>query len=188
MTIGSVKVPDVYSELYPNRFLKADLLKDKPRTLTIEKVNVEVMPTDEGGEKERGIIYFKETKKQLALNRTNGECLKAMFGKKVKDWIGKPITLVPEQAKFGKEDVDAIRISGSPAIDRRIDIEIKMPKRKPQKRTLVPTGKGVVVPTDLDTVAANQPDSVQESEEKPSTDLTPEEIATIMAEEAKENQ
>ncbi len=142
MTIGTVKIPDTYSELYPDRFLKADLLKDKPRTLTIDKVIVEVMPDDKsGGEKERGIVSFKETKRQLALNRTNGECIKAMFGKKVSSWIGKPITLVPEVAKFGKDDVDAIRISGSPLLKDSIELEIKMPKRKPVKRRLVNTGK-----------------------------------------------
>lgn len=140
--IGKVKIPDTFSELYPGRFLKADLLKDRAVTLTIQKVFVEVMPDDKtGGEKDRGIICFKETPMQLALNRTNGECLKAMFGKKVPNWVGKRVTFVPETAKFGKDDVDAIRIKGSPSLTHSVDVEIKMPKRKPVKRTLVPTGK-----------------------------------------------
>lgn len=142
MTIGTVKIPDVFSEMYPGRFLKADLLKDKAVTLKIQKIFVEVMPDDKtGGEKERGIVAFAETPMQLALNRTNGECLKAMFGKKVQAWVGKRVTFVPEIDKFGKDDVDAIRIKGSPDINNPIEIEIKMPKRKPKKRTLVPTGK-----------------------------------------------
>ncbi len=142
MTVGNVKIPDHWDELYAGRFLKAGLLKDKPVTLTINKVHVETMPDEKSnGEKDRGIISFKETPMQMALNRTNGECLKAMFGKKVQSWVGRKVTLVPEVAKFGKDDVDAIRIKGSPELTQNIEIEIKMPKRKPQKRTLVPTGK-----------------------------------------------
>ncbi len=166
--IGTVKIPDTYSELYPGRFLKADLLRDKPRTLTISKVHVEVMPDDKtGGEKDRGIISFKETTRQLALNRTNGECLKAMFGKKVKEWSGKRVTLVPEQAKFGAEDVDAIRISGSPDFNRTVTIEIKMPKRKPVKRTLRNTSGGS---STIEEPAEQVPDSKQETETVTSTD------------------
>ena len=184
MTIGTTKIPDVYSELWPNRFLKADLLKDKPRTLTIDKIMVEVMPTDDGGEKERGIIYFRETQRQLALNRTNGECLKAMFGKRVKDWVGKQITLVPEIAKFGKDNVDAIRIKGSPSLEHSVDVEIRMPKRKPQKRTLVPTGKNQSTqqqnPGSVPPPPVNEPDPDKNVDESP---LTAEEIASIMSEE-----
>ncbi len=142
MTIGQVKEADCFDRLYPGRFLKAGLLMDKAVTLTIDKVFIETMPDEKnGGERDRGIVAFKETPMQLALNRTNGECLKAMFGKKPKQWTGKKVTFVPEMAKFGKDDVDAIRIKGSPDITQSITIEIKMPKRKPQVRTLVPTGK-----------------------------------------------
>ncbi len=143
MTIGNVKIPTSWDEMYVGRFLKAGLLKDKQVTLTIDRVFVETMPNEkDGSEKDRGIMCFKETPLQLALNRTNGECLKALFGKKVQTWVGKRVTIAPEMTKFGKDDVEAIRVVGSPNLTHSIDIEIKMPKRKPQKRTLVPTGKG----------------------------------------------
>ena len=158
MTVGTVKIPDVWDELYPSRFLKAGLLKDKAVTLTISKVHVESMANDKtGGESDRGIISFNQTPMQLALNRTNGECLKAMFGKKVQSWVGKRVTFVPEVDKFGKDDVDAIRIKGSPDITSSIEIEIRMPKRKPKKRTLVPTGK-------RDIGTAPQPDPTPQPE------------------------
>lgn len=171
MTVGTVKQPDTYSELYPGRFLKADLLKDKPVTLTIDKVFVETMPDDKtGGEKDRGILQFKQTTMHLALNRTNGECLKAMFGKRVKDWVGKRVTFVPEVDKFGKDDVDAIRIKGSPDISHSIEIEIKMPKRKPKKRTLVPTTTGKSAqpePTPVEApVVSEQPSEQNENVEQ----------------------
>lgn len=143
MALGTIKNPTVFDELYEGRFLKAGLLKNKPRTLTISKVFVETLADDASktGEKNRGIICFKETERQLCINRTNGESIRAMFGASVQGWVGKQVTLVPEMAKFGREDVEAIRVSGSPDIDHPINIEIKMPKRKPQVRRLVPTGK-----------------------------------------------
>ncbi len=143
MALGTIKNPTVFDELYEGRFLKAGLLKNKPRTLTISRVFVETLADDASktGEKNRGIICFKETERQLCINRTNGESIRAMFGASVQGWVGKQITLVPEMAKFGREDVEAIRVSGSPDIDHAINIEIKMPKRKPMLRKLVPTGK-----------------------------------------------
>lgn len=172
MTLGIIKNPTVFEELYEGRFLKAGLLKSKPRTLTISRVFVETLADDASktGEKNRGIICFKETERQLCINRTNGESLKAMFGNKVQEWVGKQITLIPEMTKFGREDVEAVRISGSPNLSHSIEVEIKMPKRKPMKRQLVPTGKQTSpdpsspVDTPVDPVVESQTETVNEKE------------------------
>jgi hypothetical protein len=131
--------PVDYDELFPGRFLKAGLFKGKPATLTIVGVELEELPQDNGGTRTRGILSFKQTPKQLVLNRTNGECIKAMFGKRIQDWIGKHVTFAPEQAKFGRETVDAVRVVGSPDLERDIEAEIRLPRRKPQSRRLVVT-------------------------------------------------
>ncbi len=141
MTIGTVKRIDVYDECFPGRFLKSGLLKDRPVTLEIKDVHLETLPDEKSVEKDRAILSFVQTPMQMPINKTNGTCLKALFGPKIKSWIGKRITLVPEMAKFGSENVSAIRISGSPDITSIIEVEIRMPKRKPQLRKLVPTGK-----------------------------------------------
>lgn len=172
MTIGDKKSAQNFDQLYPGRFLKSGLLLDKKVTLTISDVFLETLPDDKIGEKDRGIICFKETPMQLALNRTNGECLKAMFTKKVQSWKGKRVTLAPEMTKFGREDVEAIRIYGSPDISNQIDLEIRMPKRKPQKRSLYPTGK-------ISTGPAPQPeprDNPQETSTAPDTQEKQEEV------------
>jgi hypothetical protein len=185
MTIGRVKIPTSWDELYVGRFLKAGLLKDKQVTLTIKSVIVETMPNEKDNtEKDRGIVSFEETPLQLALNRTNGECLKAMMGKKVQTWVGKKVTLAPEMTKFGREDVEAIRIAGAPWLTSNIELEIKMPKRKPQKRVLVPTKKGA-------TASVSQPDQVNNQSSDPETGevtnpITPEEIQAIQKEESAE--
>lgn len=160
MSIGTVKRIDVYDECFPGRFLKSGLLKDRPVTLSIKDVHLETLPDEKSVEKDRAILSFEQTPMQMPINRTNGICLKAMFGPKIKEWIGKKITLVPEMAKFGSENVSAIRISGSPDIKSIIEVEVRMPKRKPQIRKLVPTVKSV-------SGTAPQPEAPQQTGEQP---------------------
>jgi hypothetical protein len=131
--------PVDWDELYPGRFLKAADLKGRQVTVTISAVDLEELEGD-GGKTTKGIISFQGKEKMIALNRTNGVCLKAMFGKKVQEWIGKRITLFPTEVQFGREMEDAIRIFGSPDIAKEMDIEIKLPKRRPIKMTMHKTG------------------------------------------------
>lgn len=138
---GAPKRPVDYDELFPGRFLKAGLLGGKPVTLRISAVTREPLPQDQGGDRIRGILSFDKTEMQLVLNSTNGQCLKAMFGRLVQDWVGKRVTLQPEQDKFGRDTVDCIRVAGSPDIPDDIDVEIQLPRKKPRKRTLKRTGK-----------------------------------------------
>lgn len=135
------KKPVNYDELFPGRFLKAGLFLGKTPTFTIADVDTEELPQDDGKNKVKGIISFRETKLQIALNSTNGQSLKAMFGSAIKDWLGKRITLCTEKDRDpgGHGMVDCIRIAGSPDIAHDMTIEIKMPRRKPKTRTLTKT-------------------------------------------------
>jgi len=136
------KPPVDYDELFPGRFIKAGLLKGREVTLTISSVAVEKLPQDDGTVRDRGIIAFRERPdKQLVLNSTNGQCIKAMFGRVLADWIGKRVTLAPERDRFGREMVDCIRIAGSPDLPADIQIEVVLPRKKPKPRTLRRTGK-----------------------------------------------
>jgi hypothetical protein len=130
-------------------------LLGKARTLTISAVDTEELPQDKGGDKVRGIISFQRTKKQWVLNSTNGQCLRAMFGKKVQEWVGHRVTLVSEEVYLGRELVDAVRVKGSPELEAPLDVTIKLPRRKDKVRRLMPTGRqrtscpeGAVAPDD----------------------------------------
>jgi len=136
---SDVRRPALYDEMFPGRFLRAGLFDGKTRTLTITDVVIEELPTDKGEMQTKGILHFEQTNMQLSLNKTNGTCLKAMFGNQVKNWVGKRVTFCSEKDKFGKDTVDAIRIKGSPDIDQDIDVEIRMPKKKPKMRRLTKT-------------------------------------------------
>jgi hypothetical protein len=128
--------PVDYDELFPGRFLKAGLFQGKKVPLTITDVDIEELPQDNGKDRVRGILSFKQTPKQLVLNSTNGQCLKAMFGRKVSDWVGKRVVFCAETDKFGRETVEAVRIWGSPDLDADMSVDIQLPRRKPRPRVL----------------------------------------------------
>lgn len=113
-----------YDELFPNRFLKSGLFKGRDYTLTITDVDLEEMEETKNKKKQtkvKAIVSFRETPKQLVLNKTNGECCKAMFGRNVSAWIGKRVTFCPQTVEaFGEEQL-AIRVRGSPDIERDME-------------------------------------------------------------------
>jgi hypothetical protein len=130
--------PVDFDQLYPGRFLKAGELLGKKATLTMTSVDIEELE-GEGGKKVKATISFKETEKQLVCCKTNGICIKAMFGKTLAAWVGKRITIFPDTWN----DEPCIRIWGSPDITQELEVEIALPRRRPFKKTMhkmVPKG------------------------------------------------
>jgi hypothetical protein len=130
-----------FDQLYPNRFLKAGEFQGKDVTLVVASVKLEEL--GEGKEKKaKAILTFERTPKQMVLNRTNGECIKAMFGRNTDDWIGKPVTFFPATIDdpFTGEKTLAIRVRGSPAIDGPRQVAAKI-GRKTVTLKVAKTGK-----------------------------------------------
>lgn len=123
--------PVDFDQLYPGRFLKAGELLGKKVTLTITSVDIEELE-GEGGKKIKATLSFKETEKQLVMCKTNGICIKAMYGKVLAAWVGKRVTIFPDTWN----DEPCIRMWGSPDIERDIEVEIALPRRRPFKKTM----------------------------------------------------
>jgi hypothetical protein len=141
-----------YDELFPGRFLKAVEFKGRDVTLTITAVDLEEMPDKKGNKvnkdgdrvKVKPLLTFAKpdgqpVEKQMVLNRTNGECLKGMFGRKVSGWIGKRVTLFPVTVEAFGDEVPAIRVRGSPDLAEDIAIEMQL-GQKTRKATMKRTG------------------------------------------------
>lgn len=129
--------PVDWDELYPGRFLKAVDFKGKPVTLKIAEVKIEELVGDKGPQV-KGVISFERTEKQWALNKTNGICLKEMFGRKVQEWVGRQVTLFPSQW----DGEDCIRVYGSPELEADREVVVALPRRRPFKMTMHRTGAG----------------------------------------------
>jgi hypothetical protein len=124
--------PVDFDQLYPGRFIKAGELLGKKVTLTIAEVELEGLVGDDGKEKAKAVISFKETEKKLVACKTNGICLKEMFGKKLSEWLGKRVTIF-EDTWNGEP---CTRIWGSPDIAEEIEVTVALPRRRPFNKTM----------------------------------------------------
>lgn len=136
MTDNKPKIKKVvdWDELYPGRFLKAPELKGKVVTLTVKDVWLEELHGNDGPEM-KGVVSFERTEKQLALNKTNGILIKAMFGRDVTKWAGRKISIHEEDWSGDP----CIRVCGSPELESEKRVEVILPRRKPIYRTMKPT-------------------------------------------------
>lgn len=132
-----------FDQLFPGRFIKAGEMHGKDVTLTIKSVYVDNIEGEDGREKPQAIITFSEIAREWALNRTNASCLRAMWGDDTDHWIGKRVTLYPENDSSGmSESGVCLRVKGSPDLDKTIEATIKLPRRRPVTRKLLKTKAG----------------------------------------------
>lgn len=124
--------PVDFDQLYPGRFIKAGELLGKKVTLTISDVDMEDLMGEDNKPKAKATVAFRETEKQMILCKTNGICLREMFGKKLAGWLGKRITIF--EGTWNGEP--ATRVWGSPDIDRDMEVEVSLPRRRPFKMTM----------------------------------------------------
>lgn len=133
-------LPGSYSEMYPGRFLKADMLKGKKVTVTILKIMGEDLIGENNKAKSEWIVKIKERPLELVLNKTNGYCIMRMFGSDPHAWLEKRITIYPTTTKFGRETLDCIRIWGSPDIAEDLEITVPQGRKKPWETVMHKTG------------------------------------------------
>jgi hypothetical protein len=122
-----------WDQLYPGRFFKGgDILEGEKKLVTISALDLEPLEGDKGL-REKGILSFEGEKQQLALNKTNGICLREMFGRKPYLWVGKRFAMF--QSEWQGEP--CVRVWGSPDIDKDIAVTIDLGRRrKPFKMTM----------------------------------------------------
>ena len=156
-----------YDQLFPGRFIKAGEMHDKPVTLTISGVALDVLESEDGTEKMQAVVNFREIKRQWALNKTNAQCLVAMWGIDSDDWMGRRVTLFAERDASGLSDSGlCLRVKGSPDIDAPITVQVKLPRRRPIPRKLVPT-TGAVVDDESGEVTDAAPQRHEDASETP---------------------
>jgi len=135
-----------YQALFQGEYLKAAEFGTTEPTLTITDIKLEKLqslkPEEEDKTKTKGVVYFREVDRGWVINRTNAECLRGMFGDETGDWIGKRVTLFATMVALGAKKELGIRVKGSPDIDAPVDVEIKLPRRRPVKMRLHPTDGG----------------------------------------------
>jgi hypothetical protein len=131
-----------YDDLFPSRFLKAEMLTDEFNTFCIKDVYVAELETEDKKIERKAVIAFSDCKYELTLAKVNGEAIKAMFGRDVKNWIGKRVTLWSTNTimPFPKKPNDpCVRVFGSPDIDREVVCAWTPPRKREIVMRLQPT-------------------------------------------------
>lgn len=133
---------------FVGQYISAAELGEKAVTVTIGRValeKVEQLKEDgsTGGKlKDRIVVYFANSKSDRGwlLNRTNAEAINELWGRDTDDWIGHRITLHAQMVRVGPKSEPGIRVKGSPELGENRTFMLKLPRRRPQPYTLVPTG------------------------------------------------
>lgn len=131
-----------YDDLFPSRFLKAEMLTDEFNTFCIKDVYVADLEGEDKKIERKAVIAFSDCKYELTLAKVNGEAIKAMFGRDVKNWIGKRVTFWATNTimPFPKKPNDpCVRVYGSPDIDREVVCAWTPPKKREIVMRLQPT-------------------------------------------------
>lgn len=145
-----------WEELVPSQWMRAvDFHGDW--TGVIAKISIESLvsldvspkPEERGGaKKNKGVVWFEGVDKGWVLNRTNAQLIAAILGDDPSTWIGHALTLYSAKVRGADgQPTQGIRVKGSPEITKPVDAEIKLPRRKPTKYRLVPTGQQAAAAT-----------------------------------------
>jgi len=114
------------NEVFTSDYLRVDDLKRRRRTFTISDVTVEKI-----GEDRKPVIAFEETEKTLVLNKTNAMRIAGLLDTDdTDDWVGRAITLMPDETTFQGKAVPCIRV----ALELPDDEEPPRKKGKPPAR------------------------------------------------------
>jgi hypothetical protein len=96
------------SKFDQSKYLRAEDLKQE-RTVRIKNVTVE-MVNDRGGQVQKLVIWFTNTKKGLVLNKTNNRVIRSAYGDDTAGWAEKLIVIFPTQADLAGRVVPALRV------------------------------------------------------------------------------
>jgi hypothetical protein len=130
-------VPGSYSEMYPSRFLKADMLKGRKVTLTIKAIFGEDLTDADETTKPEWIVQFMERPFEWVMNKSNAFCLYRIFGGDPHSWVGHRITLFPQRGTWFGEKGEAIRVWGSPDIEEDLPITLKFLRKKKDRNMVM---------------------------------------------------
>ena len=132
--IEEIGPDDDWEVLFPGEFLRGVDIDGHRPTVKIARL---YRKTVRG--KKHPVAELEGKDRKWKINFTNGLCMATMFGPKAKKWVGKRVTLCAEMVTaFGKTK-PAIRVYGSPEIDKEIEVYKDLGDFAPIRRTLKPT-------------------------------------------------
>lgn len=137
-----------WKAIFPSEHLEsADIPPGGTMTLRIEGIEHTRVEGDKKGEtKDKAMITFTALdpwardfpKHTWIAPKTVCACIGAMFGDDINGWVGKRVAVCVERVDAFGEQVDAVRVAGSPDIQKRITGKVRKGRTKATV-TLMPT-------------------------------------------------
>jgi hypothetical protein len=88
-------------DAFPSKYIKSSEVPEDGVTLVIDRVEEEDV---DGKGAHKPVVYFRNTKKGLPLNKTNSNKIKQLLGTRETDeWVGRPITLYRSETEYQGE-------------------------------------------------------------------------------------
>jgi hypothetical protein len=106
----TAKEPDMKkNDVFPSKYLKSEDIEGREPLVVIDRIVMEEL-TD--GER-KPVMYFRDKKKGMIVNRTNWMACEFLYGEESDDWAGKEVTLfvAPVTTPSGKP-TRGLRIRG----------------------------------------------------------------------------
>jgi len=121
-----------------SKFFRAEDLQEE-KLLKIKGVTEEMVGQG-ADQSQKLVIWFSNSKKGLALNRTNNRTVRGAYGDDTAGWEGKIIAVFPTQADFRGRLVAALRVRIPPKSNPRVTTGPQAAKAtvKPAKPAPVP--------------------------------------------------
>lgn len=126
--------------MFPGGYFQAVEFGDSKPTFVISEVRICKLEGEDGRTKDKGVVFFEGKDRGWVLCKTNAICLAAMFGTDTSTWVGKSVTLYSTMVQVGKSKQPGIRVRGSPDLTEPLEVEIKLPRKKPTTVTMQATG------------------------------------------------
>jgi len=79
-------------------------------TVQIEKCYAGELQGEKGRKSKKPMLKFVGKEKKLAINKTNGKTIAALYGTDTDNWAGRWIVLYPTTTDFGGETVECVRV------------------------------------------------------------------------------
>jgi hypothetical protein len=100
-------------DYYPKKFLSpADV--DEDTIVTITEVGEDTFKDDNGEQRKKPILYFKERVKPLILNKTNFERIAEVAGDDTEGWHATRLILYRDKVNMRGKSVDTVRVRPAP--------------------------------------------------------------------------
>jgi hypothetical protein len=124
--------------VFPSKYLKASEFTGDV-SYTIKEVTIEEVGSENDKER-KPIVYFNETEKGLACNKTNANTIAGIYGPETSGWIGRRITLFATEVDFQGTQTLAIRVRMRPPTAPAA-AQAPAPAPAPAATTPAPSGK-----------------------------------------------